>query len=243
MSDQSNDIAMFGINSRGIGNKLKGILDCMSEIQQFSVAEAGGAVIPERYFTLKDKLEYFMIGFKSTFMGGIISIIFIPLAIGVVENKIPAFGGNGSNMFDSFFVFLLALSFSIGYGLFFATIGQLYSGGMTKSMILNLFSGVTMASILKFIIAFVSYQVFYFILLKEENIIYVLTKFYHIGVSQKFLQKVYFILLDFKPILLSSTTFIFITTVLFISIPWISLGIRMFKLRGGRHFSNFISKK
>lgn len=240
MSNQVDDLAMM---SSGSGDKPKGILDCMSDIQQFSVAEAGGAVIPERYFTLKNRLEYFMIGLKSTFVGGIISIIFVPLAIGVVENKIPAFGGDGSNIFDSFFVFLLALSFSIGYGLFFATIGQLYSGGVTKSMILNLFGGVTMASILKFIIAFISYQTFYFILLKEENIIFLLSKLYKVGVNKNLLQKIYLILLDFKPILLSSTTFIGITTVLFISIPWISLGIRMFKMRGGRHFSNFISKK
>lgn len=117
--------------------KPKGLIDAISEIEQFYVAESEGSEIPERFFTIKNRIEFFEVGFKGSFISGLVTVLLTPVAIGVIENMIPVFGSGEPSAYDKLFVFAIALSFTIGYSLFIGVLGRYYRGKVTRSMIRN----------------------------------------------------------------------------------------------------------
>lgn len=208
--------------------KPKGLIDAISEVQWFCTAERNGSPVPENFFVLRSKLDYFEVGFKGSFISGLVSALFVPIAIGVIERMIPVFGSSSPSLFDQAFVFLLALSFSIGYALFIGGIGKYYTGNITKTMIRNLIGGVFVGAILKTILAVLLFHFLYIVVLKESNIIYVLSHL-SIVLDKSKLIPIYIWLMEFKPILLTSAWFVVVTTIIFLLIPIVMIAITVVK--------------
>ena len=226
MSDKGAGVVITGSPAE----KPKGLIEAISEIERLFAMEDLRAEIHEKIFTLKNKLEFFEVGFKSALVSGLITASLTPLAIGVIEKIIPVFGSTNPTLFDQMFVFLLALSFSIGYAIFVSSAGRYYRGNITKQMISNLFTGLIIGSLLKIAIVFPLFHIVYYAVITKENIIYIL-KFFVDYASKSHLLNIYVWMVEFRPVFLLSAWFILVSTVIFISIPLITLGYSILKDR------------
>lgn len=211
--------------------KPKGLIAAISEIEWYYTSEKGGSLIDEKFFVLDRKFEFFEVGFKGAFISGLISAALSPLAIGVVQKMIPIFGTSEPSAFDKSFVFLLAIGFSLGYALFIGSAGRFYTGRITKTMIRNLLGGAIVGSILKAVIAFLFFHFIYLVILKDAYILAVL-RFIEKPLgsySHNVLNKVYYWIVDFKPVFLTAAWFGVITTAIFVAVPLIIISVSVIK--------------
>ena len=81
-------------------------------------------------------------------------------------------------------------------------------------------AGLTVAGILKIVIAFVFYNTLYASVLDESRVSRFLLWFYP-QVSYQSLNRIYRFLMSVKPVLLTSASFVVLTTFLMITIPWL----------------------
>jgi len=139
--------------------------------------------------------------------------------VGVIERYIPIFGSYEFTLFDQAFAVVLTLSFSMGYSLILASIGRYYIGKLSKRAINWLMAGLTVAGVLKIIIAFVFYNTLYASILEEERVARFLLWFYP-QIGYPALNKIYCFLMGVRPVLLTSASFVALTTFLMITIPW-----------------------
>ena len=218
------------ITSGGGESKPKGIIDALSEIEKFSAMERKGSEIPERFFTTRNRIEYFEAGFKGSLASGLVSALLAPLAIGVLEKMVPVFGDTEPTAFDKGFVFLIALSFSIGYAVFIGGMGKYYAGNFTRIMIRSFVSGTIVGAVLKMVLAFIVFHFLYLVVLTEGRIVSFLSIF-RSWADPGTLEGIYRWIVDFKPVLLISAWFIVLTTAIFIMVPVASIGITLYRER------------
>src|SRR3990170_4348392 len=88
--------------------KPKGLIDALSEIQQYYVVERQGSLIPEDFFTYGGKLAFFEVGFKGAFLSGMLTAVLIPFGMGVFQRYIPVFGTYEPSFFDRLFAIILS---------------------------------------------------------------------------------------------------------------------------------------
>jgi hypothetical protein len=225
----------IGSNAR---TKPKGLIAAISEIEWYNTAEKDGSNINQSFFVLDRKIEFFEVGFKGAFISGLISALLTPLAIGVIEKMIPVFGSTEPTTFDKAFVFLLALGFSLGYAIFIGSVGRFYSGSISKTMIRNFIGGVITGAVLKAIIAFLFFHFIYLIVLKDSNIVSALSFISELYKNPPYesLNKIYYWVVNFKPVFLTSAWFVVATTVIFIFVPLIAIAyniVREKKIKKG----------
>jgi len=206
------------LGSTAYPGKPKGLLDAVSEIQQYYVVERSGSTIPDDFLTFGGKLAFFEVGFKSGFVSGLIAACLTPFAIGVIEKYIPIFGSTDPSLFDRIFAFVLALSFSAGYAFFFAHLGKYYIGGISTAAIRNLISGVIAGALLKMLMAFIGFHFAYFVLLEPDRLAGWLLKLQWLA-KYDALNATYQWLLDFRPVLLISAYFVVFTTLFTLAVP------------------------
>lgn len=70
--------------------KPAGLIDAISEIQQYYIIEKTGQDIPPEFLTIRGVMTFFTVGFKNGFIEGIILGLFLPIAWGVWEGKIKS---------------------------------------------------------------------------------------------------------------------------------------------------------
>ncbi len=215
--DKSNDITPIGV---GGSIRPKSFIDVVSIVQNYFLAEKHGNDLPENLLTLKGKIVISEVGFKGAFVSGLISILLTPFFVGVIERCVPIFGSYEFTLFDQAFAVALALSFAMGYSLILASIGRYYIGKLSKRAINWLMAGLTVAGILKIVIAFVFYNTLYASVLDESRVSRFLLWFYP-QVSYQSLNRIYRFLMSVKPVLLTSASFVVLTTFLMITIPWL----------------------
>ncbi|TYO96778.1 hypothetical protein EDC39_11266 [Geothermobacter ehrlichii] len=201
----------------------KGFLEAISFIEQSFANELGGAIIRDTFLTTKQRLEFFEVGFRSSFLSGLISALLTPIAIGVVERYIPIFGDADPSRFDLVFAFMLAVGYSIGFAIFLAYACTKFIGSYTRSMIRNLLGGVVAGSILKAILAFLGFHFLYFVVLSDANMVKGAQLLYKAHLPRRFVMSAYSWIYDFKPVLLTSAWFVVGVTLVFILIPTVSM--------------------
>lgn len=202
----------------------RGIIDAISNIEYYHAQEKRGAILSAGFFTLKQKIEYFEVGFRGSFISGLVTAMITPIAIGVTEKMIPVFGSSTPTAFDVFFVFLLAFGFSLGYACFIARAASMYIGPYTRSMIRNFVGGVITGAIGKMIIAFIFFHFLYMVVLTEKHIAWLLLKFKG-KASINTINTAYHWILEFKPVLITASYLVVIITLVFISIPLIVMSL------------------
>jgi len=212
-----NDITPVGVST---STRPKSFIDVVSIIEGYFLAEKDGNSLPSNLLTLKGKIIISEVGFKGAAISGIISILLTPFCVGVLQKYIPIFGSYEFTLFDEAFAMALTISFALGYGLIIATIGKYYIGNLSKRAINWLMMGLSAACALKIVIAFVLYNMLYVLVLDPHRTARFLLKF-HPHVAYSTLDRIYTILMEFKPILLTSANFVILTTLLMICVPWI----------------------
>lgn len=215
----ANDVTPVGVSTSA---RPRSFIDVVSIIEGYFLAEKGGESLPDNLLTLKGKIIISEVGFKGAAISGIISILLTPFCVGVLQKYIPIFGSYEFTLFDEIFAMALTVSFALGYGLIIATIGKYYVGNLSRRAINWLMMGLTGACALKVVIAFVLYNMLYVLVLDPDRTARFLMKF-HPHVSYTALNRVYTILMEFKPILLTSANFVVLTTVLMITVPWVCI--------------------
>lgn len=216
--------------TQGGGDKQhpKGLLDAISEIEYYFAQERRGSVLSEGFFTTKDRVEFFAVGLKTSFVSGMVSALFSPIAIGVLEKMIPVFGSTEPTSWDKFFIFLLALGYSIGYAAFICPTAYCYIGAYTKAMIRSLVGGVVAGAAAKMVIAFIFYHFIYMVVLTDEHIQWCAVQLAKV-VSQNYVLPAYQWTMEFKPVFLTSAWFVVVTTLAFIAVPLLTIGAAMMR--------------
>jgi hypothetical protein len=204
----------------------KGLLDAISEIEYYYAQERRGSVLSEGFFTTKDRMEFFAVGLKTSFVSGLVSALFSPVAIGVLEKMIPVFGSTEPTSWDKFFIFLLALGYTIGYAAFITPTAYCYIGAYTKAMIRSLIGGVVAGALGKMAVAFLLYHFLYMVVLTDEHIAWCVLQLAKV-LSREYALSTYRWTVEFKPVFLTSAWFVVATTIVFITIPLVTIGAAM----------------
>lgn len=204
----------------GQRHKPVGLLEAVSEIQRYYVAESGGSGIPVDYFTLEMQMEYLWLGTKSVLHGGIFTIVFMPILVGVLQDKIHLFGHDTVTVIDRIYMLMLTMMFSMGYAFFYSYASRYNAGEVTKRMLLNMFSGVTIGSFIKALISVLVYHMMYFAVLTEKNVYWVLSKMSFIRASIR--NDMFYWIKDTKEVFISSSLWVLFTSLATIAVCWVS---------------------
>jgi hypothetical protein len=209
--------------------KPKSFIDALSQIQQFYVIEHQAGPLPADFFTLKEKIEFTGVGFKSVIASALVSIFFTPVFIGVIEKHIPIFGSYDPSLADKVFAFILTAVFTLGYSLFLATkTPRYYIPNICRSAINLLLSGMVVAALLKMVIALVLYHTLWAI--PDETLAsWLLHLKGHVSLEK--INVTYLWMVNFKPALLKSSLLVMLMTVLMILIPLVSIAYCAIKVR------------
>lgn len=208
----------------------RGIIDAISNIEYYHAQEKRGAILSAGFFTMKQKIEYFEVGFRGSFISGLITAMITPLAIAVTEHLIPVFGSTTPSAFDKLFVFMLAFGFWLGYACFIARAASLYIGPYTRSMIKNFVGGVITGAIGKMMIAFITFHFLYMVVLTKKNSIRLLMMFDEHIKPETFIA-MYRWISEFRPVLLVSAYLIVLTTFIFVTIPLVAMAMASLRNR------------
>lgn len=200
----------------------RGLIEAVSTIEYYHAQEKRGAILSAGFFTLKQKIEYFEVGFRGSFISGLITAMITPLAIGVVERMIPVFGSTSPTTFDKCFIFLLAFGFTLGYACFIARASSLYIGSYTRSMIRNFVGGVITGAVCKMLIAFIFFHFLYMVVLTENHVIRILLRVRKYMEMETFIA-VYQWIMEFRPVLLTASYLIVATTTVFVILPLVAM--------------------
>lgn len=203
----------------GERHKPLNMLEAVSEIQRYSVAESGGSNIPKDYFTLDMQMEYFMLGFKSVLHGGLFTILFMPVLMGVLMDKVHLFGHAERTMLDTVYMFAVTLMFSLAYVFFYGYAATFNAGEITKRMLANLYAGVSIGSIIKAMMSVVVYHLLYFMVFTDLNVYAVLNKLSFISADIR--TKIFYWIQDAKEVLISSSLWIFFICIAYIAACWV----------------------
>jgi hypothetical protein len=208
----------------------KSLLDAVKEIQNMAAMELETIEgINPMFFSLKDRLDMMIVGMKSSFLSGLIVALLTPLAIGVVERRIPIFGESAPTLFDQTYALVLALGFTLGYGFFLATLKSCYIGNISKSMIRNLLGGVIIGAVAKALIAVIIFH-FLYLYFTAERVASLVILFRRVLTDGQ-LQSLYLRVVEFRPVLLMSSWFTVLSTLLFILIPTLTITVTAIKNR------------
>lgn len=202
--------------------KPKSLLDAVKDIQNIAAMEmATTEEVDQMFFSLKDRIDFMVIGIKSSFYSGMVVAILTPFAMGVIEKMIPIFGEETPSVFGQFYALLLALGYTLGFGLFLSTLSSCYVGAVSKVMIRNLLGGIIAGAVAKTFIAVVVFH-FLYLFLTPERIMLALS-YFKTAITPQRLNAAYYWIMNFKPLLLTSSWVIIFSTLLFIAIPVISI--------------------
>jgi hypothetical protein len=208
----------------------KSLLDAVKEIQNMAAMELETIEgINSMFFSLKDRLDMMIVGLKSSFLSGLIVALLTPLAIGVGERIIPIFGDQEPTLFDQVYALILALGFTLGYGFFLATLKSCYIGNISKSMIRNLLGGVILGAVAKALIAVIIFH-FLYLYFTAERVASLVILFRKV-LTEGQLQSLYLRTVEFRPVLLMSSWFTVLSTLLFIAIPTLTITVTAIKNR------------
>ncbi|MFB3925457.1 MAG: hypothetical protein ACE14T_05330 [Syntrophales bacterium] len=221
------------IVAQGTPGRPKGFIEAVSQIERYYELEMQGGEIPAGMFTTQNKVEFWEVGFISTIWSGIASILLAPFAIGVIERMIPVFGGDEPELFDKVLVFFLAISFSAGYAAFLGRLGKYYAGQYTKAMIRSFLSGIILSAILKIFVSLVFFHFLALFAMDPHRLVGFLLAFEKWVPAGK-LESAYLFLLGFRHVLLISAWFVMLSTLIYVAVPVVSIGIRIGKDRAIR---------
>lgn len=205
--------------------KPKSLLEAISDIEMLSAVERTGMEIPPHFLLLNEKVRYFDVGLKGGWADTLVSAIYIPLSVGVMDRIIPIFGSLEPTVIDQVFSLLIGLSYTLGYNILLAfNLGACYFGKVCRNAIWQLYGGFVSGSIIKMIAIFFLFHLLYW-RITPELISKIMTAGYF--VVRPFLSlaqwdSLFFGLVDMRSVLFKSGVFVVVSTVLCLAIPCIS---------------------
>jgi len=216
-SGASQPVIMTGQDQPGVARKPAGLIDAVSEIQQFWVIESTGQNLPSDFLTIKGSLQFMMIGAKSGFWEGFMFAILIPLTLTFTSTIIMAEIGLKKDWFFQFLLYLAAFSPITFNTILCSFLGKYYIGNLTKRAANCLMNGRSVALLFKGIIV---YFVFYF-LGKYITPEIVASWVHKTSFSPQTKEKIYDIMLEYFAKLPEAGAFMIITSIVAAAVPFL----------------------
>lgn len=202
------------------GQKPKNIFEALNEIEFFAATESEGEPISDKFFTIKQRLDFMEVGFKSAFLSGMFTAILSPFMIGVFEKIIPVFGTYNPSIIDQIYVFLLTVGFAVGYGIFISRMAKCYRYGVSKEMAKNVMIGLWTGGIFKMVFIFLLFHFIYFQVLSPEWCKKAFFYFYEKKwFTEEWVISAYKFIIEFRKVFLTAAWFVVGTTLVFLLIP------------------------
>lgn len=149
----------------------RNLIDAISEIQQYHIIECTGQDIPSDFLTMRGMLTFFMVGARSGFWEGAFLGLLLPLAWGVWEGVIPAFGGT-ADLFGKCLVFLFGFGISLMMTVVLGgLLARYYGGNLTRKAVNFLVWGRTLSLAGKGVLIFLVFNLLVF-LLSPKNVFF-----------------------------------------------------------------------
>ncbi len=168
-------------SSKGGYKPPKGLLQAISEIQQFKVIETGNNVIDKDFFSIQQRLDYMNVGLRSGMKEAFFMLIVFPIFGWIVPSFISFFYKTKLGIDTQMFLLLFAVMPVIAYLGLCMVLANLYKGQITKMAINALLMGrSTVLAILGFFI-FVIYFMLYSVSLTKPVSNGIINFFYSIG--------------------------------------------------------------
>ncbi|MEA3373606.1 MAG: hypothetical protein U9Q62_07960 [Campylobacterota bacterium] len=146
--------------SQSAYHKPRGVLDAVSEIQQYHALEKlAETELPAEYFTYKQQLDFFNIGLKSAFIEGLMFLAIVPFAEAIYPSFRQFFFNEGLSTNELITIYAASYSPVLVMTIFLAAMSRYYSGVLTRKAITALISGRSMAFIFKGIIVFILWTI------------------------------------------------------------------------------------
>ena len=224
MSKGDGSTALFTSAAPG---KPRGFIEAFSQIERYYELETQGRDIPPGLFTTQQKIEFWEVGFISTFWSSVFSIALAPLAIGVIEKYIPVLGVRCPlpPTRSKYSCWLSALPSDTPP--FLGQLGRYYDGKYTKRMIRSFMSGIVMTAILKILIAVVLFH-FLALYVCEPPRVERMLLYFKGWICVPTLISIYNFIVDFRGVFLTSAWFVTATPLFYIAVPAVSIWTRVF---------------
>ncbi|RMG61221.1 MAG: hypothetical protein D6713_00845 [Deltaproteobacteria bacterium] len=137
-----------------VAPKPAGLIDAVSEIQQYYIIEKTGQEIPKDFLTLRGTITFVMIGLKSGFVEGLFFALVIPLVLTFSTAMFLQVTGLKTDWFFQFLLYLTAFSPVVFNTFLCCYIGKYYVGNLTKKAVNCLLNGRSAALVFKGFIVF-----------------------------------------------------------------------------------------
>lgn len=129
--------------------------EAISKIQMFSLVHKMGEKIPVEFLVFKEKISFWVVGFKGILLDLVLAALFTPFSLAVMNHLIPIFGTHDPNLFDKVFACILSGAYSIGFNVMLGyNLGTCYFGRVPIMAIRTMLGGFLSAQIIKLIILF-----------------------------------------------------------------------------------------
>ena len=117
----------------------KSLLHALSEIEQLSIAELRSS-LPDGSLPMQPRFTYVDVACKNAAIMTLVTFLSAPFSIAVAENVMPAFGTTPPPLIDKIYVYLFSCAPAIAFSILITTvISKVYTGKVT-SRIVNMFT-------------------------------------------------------------------------------------------------------
>jgi len=154
-------------------NVPKGIVDAISEIQQFHIFEKEQQKdINKNFFTIGQVFDFVNVGFKSGFMESFIFVTLLPFLQTIYPSYKMYFLGEVFTDDERIFWFLVSFVPMVIITIWLSSLTRLYDGAITKKAILSLLFGRMLAFTMKALVIWLIFGYIYTISTTNPEIIY-----------------------------------------------------------------------
>ena len=205
--------------------KPKSLLEAISDIEQLAAAEKTGMKIPLNFLLLREKVSFFDVGLKGGWADTLVSAIFIPISVGVVDRIIPIFGTHDPTLIDQAFALVMAMSYTLGYNVLMAfNLGTCFFGKVCRNSIWQLYGGFVTGSFIKMLLIFLVFHYLYWTVTPQVISNAMAASYWLVRplVTLGNWDTVFYYTVEMRNVLFRSNIFVVVSTLLCLLIPLLS---------------------
>jgi len=217
----------------------KSLIQAISEIEQFSVAEMHSE-LPEGAMPTATGFSFLEVGTKSSLLSGAVTALTTPLMIAAGEELIPVFGDRELTLFDKLFSVLITVAIPVSFALFiFVILTRSYAGNITRKAINSLVGGLCTGKAIMIVFVMILFHYVCFVTLSSANVIRAInwvSGIFFVPALHIDFESIYRKIMDIKSVLIPSAYFIAFVNILFIGIVSLALVIGRHKTKIRKEF-------
>ena len=140
-------------------SKPRSLIGAISEIQELSIVEKMGRVLPEHVMLVDRSFAYAEVGIHGVMMDMLINLIGIPLSLAVVWGFLPIFGSEDPTWVDQILGILLGVGYGIGFCIMIGrSLGPCYYGKVCRRAINHIYHAMICCNVIKVLLLFMIFH-------------------------------------------------------------------------------------